>query len=347
MAAHRVPYYAPTGSGDSIGATDVAHSPKTDGEQLAAIPARAGRVIDPPIEEPAKMQSPEVKATGLSIPQLNQESVKDMQDSHPSRDAAIPAGAAGPHAAHESSKLEAQSPVADETKERNKSALFGVFPGRKTDQATSTKAVETDRRQSESGLHGRGLLEFLHRKEEAIAIPEGDVGMAEYSADQEHERDRTVGRRKSLTSGLLSRFSHKEKNETEISLSPKGPETIAQDKSGEHAGANLAAVDARGAGGISLSQAPNHHAKEHEQVGTTLHATDIRKGSGAGDIDATPRNPGYMGGEQGAPDLEQMPEERRKSLVIDPHTGLAMDIRKGSEAGGIDGNPNNRGLSVA
>ncbi|KAL9113417.1 MAG: hypothetical protein Q9227_002458 [Pyrenula ochraceoflavens] len=66
---------------------------------------------------------------------------------------------------------------------------------------------------------------------------------------------------------------------------------------------------------------------------------DLRKGSGQGGIDGNVSNAGYTGGGKDLPDPVQAVEERRKSTVVEPRTGLPMDTRKGSGAGGIDGAP--------
>lgn len=65
---------------------------------------------------------------------------------------------------------------------------------------------------------------------------------------------------------------------------------------------------------------------------------DLSRGTGKGGIDGNIHNPGYTGGGVVPPDLSAEVNERRKSTVVEPHTGLPMNLRKGSGAGGIDGN---------
>lgn len=73
---------------------------------------------------------------------------------------------------------------------------------------------------------------------------------------------------------------------------------------------------------------------------------DSSKGSGSGGIDGNTHNPGYTGGGVEPADPRIEIDERRKSTVVEPHTGLPMDIRKGSGAGGIDGNAHTAGYQA-
>lgn len=73
---------------------------------------------------------------------------------------------------------------------------------------------------------------------------------------------------------------------------------------------------------------------------------DVNKGTGFGGIDGNIHNPGYTGGGATPADPGVEADARRKSTVVEPHTGLPMDLRKGSGAGGIDGNKHIVGYQV-
>ena len=73
---------------------------------------------------------------------------------------------------------------------------------------------------------------------------------------------------------------------------------------------------------------------------------DGSRGKGVGGIDGNAHNPGYTGGATSQAGLQEPEEkERQQSTVIEPRTGLPMDLSKGSGIGGTDGDVNNPGYA--
>ena len=142
--------------------------------------------------------------------------------------------------------------------------------------------------------------------------------------------------------GGLFGFLHRDKSDKDSK-----EEEAGRHGSGSHHGAEAAGVGAAGAGAVGLTE---HEKHEHER--NRLHkdppASYGQSGGQPGDGHMTGSHIKATGGtgitavsdeavpgSSGTTGTGQLPDGR----IIEPHTGLPMDLSKGDGAGGTDGNP--------